>query len=388
MGSFIDEKNIINHTIQNYNNFVNDKGKFIEGHETFTTYYSKNQKASTNDIGLGATTEIIGCESPIKYNRIENFPLYNFNELQLQYEFDDEMGLDNSIDGEAIILPGTIKPLVDDFFSVSYLNKKYLFRINNVEGSSLGSKFFYKIDYSLTGSNINYLEERQVEERYEVVYDNIGTKNKSIIEESLHGYLVKIDEKIDELKKAYVKHFYNKNMNLFILNDEIYDNYLHEFIAQNNLFIKQKTFLENILVKPVLYLDQLYENTVFGCLEEDNKEIFSEMFTGLASLPVSKDQFNIFSVQYKSYMSNNWIPTCETQNCLTELYNAINLDKTDKWYIEIFLAYFRNYDHLEDKVKVILELLNNRISNNMSMYLFLPCYIFILLKIKNIILNK
>lgn len=388
MGSFIDEKNIINHTIENYNNFVNDKGKFIEGHETFTTYYSKNQKASTNDVGLGATTEIIGCESPIKFNKIENFPLYNFNEMQLQYEYDDEMGLDSSIDGEAIILPGTIKPLVDDFFSVSYLNKRYLFRINNVEGSSLGSKFFYKIEYSLTGSNIDYLEERQVEERYEVIYDNIGTKNKSLIKESLIKYVEQIDDKIDELKKVYVKYFYNKNMNLFILHDEIYDNYLHEFISQNSLFIKQKTFLENILVKPALYLDHLYANTIFSILELNDKEAFAEMYTGFVTLPVPKDQFNIFSVQYNNYLSNNWIPKCDETNFLVDLYNAINLNKTDKWYIEIFLAYFKDYDHLEDKVKVILDLLNNRISNNMNMYILVPCFIFILLKLKNIILNK
>lgn len=388
MGKLLDEKSIINNSIKNYNNFVNEKGKFMEGHETFTTYYSKNQKASTNDIGLGATIEIIGAESPIRYNKIENFPLYNFDESQLQYEYDEEMGIDTSIDGTAVILPGTIKPLVDDHFSVSYLNKKYLFRINNVEGSSLGSKFFYKIEYSLTSSNINYLEERQIEENYDLIFDNIGTKNKALIESSLNKYVNVLDEKIDYLKKVYVKYFYNKRMNLFIFDDEIYDNYLHEFIARTNIFIKEKTFLENIIIQPSFYVDEYYDNTVFKIIEIGNKDLFKDMFTDLLTTPVPKDMFNIFSVQYKNYYMNNWVNS--EKGLLTELYNAFSIDTaTNEWYIEIFIEYFNEKEiHLEDKVKKILELLNNRITNNMKMYLFIPCFIFILLNLKNNIINK
>lgn len=388
MGNFIEEKNIINNHIENYNNYVNDKGKFLEGSPTFVTYYSKNNKASTEDIGLGNVVEIVGTESPIKFNRIEDFPLYGFDEMQLQYEYDDELGLDNSIDGTAIILPGTIKPLPDDYFSVSYLNKKYLFKINNIEGSSLGAKFFYKIDYSLSSSNLNVLEERQIEERYNVVYDNIGTKSKSIIKESLKLYIEKLDKKIDFLKKLYERYYYNKSMNLFIYADEIYDNNLHEFINKNNLFIKQKTFLENILVQPSFDISDDYFYTIYEVLESNEPELINQIYNHYKQEIICRNRTSssIFRVQFKPYYKN--VPCESDKGLLDELINAFQIGETDKWYIEIFLKYFEERDHLQDKLEDILKLLNNRISNDLNMYIFIPCYIFILIKLKEEIVNK
>lgn len=386
MGSFIDEKSIINNNIQNYNNYVNDKGKFIEGSPTFVTYYNKNNDASSEDIGLGNVVEIIGSESPIKFNRISDFPLYNFDEIQLEYEFDDEMGLSNSIEGTAIIIPGTIKPLPDDYFTVSYLNRKYLFKVNNVSGSSIGSKFFYKIDYSISNSNVDMLEERQVEERYDVIYDNLGTKQKSLISESLNKYVEKLDTEIEKLKKAYVKNYYNKNMNLFILYDEFFDNYLHEFINNNNLFIRHKTFLQNIMVEPPLYVDRFYINSIYELIENGSLENLNDVFNSVRYIPISKQSFNIFSHQYREYKQTLLIN--ENSGVFSEVINGLSLGESNKWYIEILIAYFKEFDHLEDKVVKILSLVNNRISNNEEMYFIVPCIIYILINLKNIILNK
>jgi hypothetical protein len=387
MGEFLNEKNIINNTIRDYNNYVNDKGKFIEGSETFVTYYSKNNKASTEDIGLGNVVEIVGTDSPIKFNRIEDFPLYNFDELQLQYEYDDELGVDSSIDGTAVILPGTIKPLPDDYFSVSYLNRKYLFKITNIEGSSLGSKFFYKIDYSLSSSNINVLEERQIEERYNVIYDNVGTKSNSIIKESIKLYIDKIDKKIDFLKKIYERYYYNEKMNLFIFNDEIYDNDLHEFINKNNLFIKQKTFLKNILVQPIFDIEDSYFYSIFEVLENDDKELGCQLYNDVEQKIICRNKTStLFAFQFKPYYKNVWKES--SKGIFDSLVNAFVTGESDDWSTKIFLEYFEEKHCLEDKVKEILNLLNNRISNNLTMYIFVPCYLFILLKLREEIINK
>ena len=116
---------------------------FLESKPTFTTYYHVNKIRSRTDKGLKMPEKLNGALSPIRYNKLLNFPLYGIEQIQLQLEEEDE-GLTSDYSGEAIILPNTIHPTPDDYFIINYLEKKYMFRITNYAYDTIKSNNYYK----------------------------------------------------------------------------------------------------------------------------------------------------------------------------------------------------------------------------------------------------
>jgi hypothetical protein len=140
-----------------------------------------------------------GVLSPIRYNKLLNFPLYGIEQIQLQLD-EDEEGLTSDYQSEAIILPNTIHPSVDDYFIINYLEKKYMFRITKYEYDTIKSNNYYKVEFSLQSVDVSFFNdiERQVVKTYYTQFDNIGTDDKVFL--TAEG--VMIGEKI---KKLYAK---------------------------------------------------------------------------------------------------------------------------------------------------------------------------------------
>lgn len=401
MGKFVDEKAIVNRNIENYNNFVNERGKFLEGGQTLVTYFQKNNKASLEDVGLGNVVEIIGSESPIKFNRIENLPLYNFDTLGLQYEYDDETGMNNNIEGTAIIIPGTIKPLSDEFFSVSYLNKDFLFKITNVEGNTIGSKFFYKIEYQLSRNNLRILEERQIANRYEVDYNSLGgSKNSPIITSDLYSRLKLIEDLLYDIRKDYNKDYYNASMNGYFYN-MIYDNCLHMFLSNHrDILIDKKTMMENMYIEPLFdesgrTFKEIYNHTLFSIVDDviDNDDSvldMAEIFNGNVSMDIQTTRKSKFGRSHDTFIENIW--SIKEIGEWDTLINALILqDKTKHWFAELLLTYMDEELTLSticDKILNSFILHKKQIRYSLESYILLPCTIFIFIGLKNKILKE
>lgn len=412
MGKFLDEKAIVNRNIERFINYLNETGKYIEGNETSATYYHKNTKASYEDVGLGNVVEIIGSESPIKYNRIENFPLYAMSEINLTYDYDEDSSLDTPIDGSAVILANTIKPLENDYFSISYLNKDFLFKIYNIEGSHIGQKFYYKIEFSLSRDNIRILEENQIAERYEFVKDNIGSKNSPLIVSDLYSRLEKIKELMFNLKKSYKNRFFDKDLNILVYED-MFDDNLHYFLDTNTrLFIEEKTYMENIKIEPVInnfdskYIDRYYSHTIYLFFElikdlniKSIKEILTDeymWFNDLNAISVESKGVGLsrLSRTYKKFKSIEWFISkdeCENTKTIDNFYNNIILENYEKDFKSDIVLYYLDKDlSIETRIDNILEIIKNNMkqlnSYNLEMYIFIPCILFLLEDIKTNIL--
>lgn len=408
MGKFVDEKAIVDKNIESFNNYINDTGKYIEGNVTHTTYYQKNQNYSFEDVGLGNVVEIIGSESPIKYNKIENFPLYGMTELNLSYDFDEDESLDNNIDGSAVILANTIKPLPDEFFSITYLNKDFLFRVNNVEGSHIGKKFYYKIDFSLSRSNIKILEENQIAERYEFDYDTLGSNNSPIIISDLYSRLEKIEDVMYELKTSYKKRYYRPDFNMFSYMNLIDDN-IHYFLDKKvDLFITNKTYMENLKIEPILHefcpeiIDKYYNHTIYNFFENlyENIDYLNDYYSNIISINFNKNGLCKLNKSYLKFEEILWIPNkidnedyTKVNLILSNFYNNLILNNIGENYLSDIVLYFIKDDiSLESKIDNILELLksNKKQLNiyNLEMYIFIPCILSLLNDLKNNILSQ
>lgn len=284
MAKFIKEKELINNYVNDYLNTTSELSKYIQGSPTFVTYYNKNLLASTQDMGLKAVHEIIGAESPIRYNKINNFPLYNLSELPVQIDTDEETGTSTSIEGEAVILPDCgITPLIDDIFIISYDTRKLTFRVVDVQISDISSKCLYKISYVFTRANLSILEQNQISKEFETTYDNIGKSNAAVVlEKSSAKYIESLTELKNELIDNYTRLFYNGDLNTFVVNQGgrlLYDNYLMEFIKRHDIFLNKKTFMRNICIEPLLPMTQNdyynYGRTIFSNITEDTYRAWS-----------------------------------------------------------------------------------------------------------------
>lgn len=213
MGRFIEEKKVINQYVETYLDSTDKYSKYFEGTPTFTTYYSKDNTKSTEDIGLGGAIEIVGLESPIRYNKIENFPIYDIEEIQPSLEIDDELGIKTEMESTALVLPNTIKPLPDDLLIISYNSIPKIFRVTNVETGNFSNKVYYKITFFITSYDPSMIDKNQLSDEYDVVLENLGSNNKLVIPKKDALLLDDIEREIEKMSERYIKYFYNKNLN-------------------------------------------------------------------------------------------------------------------------------------------------------------------------------
>ena len=120
------------------NNKLGQYSKYLDTTPTFVTYYAINQARSRADAGSGMVYELINDQSPIRYNKITDFPVYKMSQLIPNGVFDDgNYNVELEI-SDITVLPNTVRPRGDDFVLIEMPNSpKLLFRVNNSVFSNL-----------------------------------------------------------------------------------------------------------------------------------------------------------------------------------------------------------------------------------------------------------
>jgi hypothetical protein len=288
MAIFVNEKKMVESNIFQYEEKLKSPmARFLDTTPTFVTYYHINADETTTDAGYKDVASIVGFRSPIKFKKIENFPMYGIEQIVLQLQ-DQDQGLDTEYSNDAIILPNTIKPLENDFFMIPYLHDVYLFRITEISYDNIMPDNFYKVNFQL-----EYLEqekvdaiEKQANESYTCILDNIGTENKCIIETDTMTKIKVIEEMYSDMANTYMTLFYDERHNCLIgdlgAGTRLYDPYMNEFANKHSLFNRKNN------LKTVLFTNQLedkthrlkYEKSVYRFIERrDYSRVHNFKFT-------------------------------------------------------------------------------------------------------------
>ncbi len=224
----------------------------LETKPTFVTYYNRIVFKSTEDKGLENVEKRIGHHSPIKFAKINNFPLYGIEQLSISLE--NETGLEIRDYGDsATILPGTIVPLEGDYFSISYIGKQYLFQVNSSTFDQIKSKPFYRIEYALERKIEEKDFEDQIDTEYDFIFENIGTKASPLIELKKSITLKLLYDVYEALLNRYIEYFYINRFNCFIAtlygNMPTYNSYLMNFFKTNDLLHFRREFLKSYYIQ-------------------------------------------------------------------------------------------------------------------------------------------
>ena len=273
--------------------------RFVDTTPTFTTYYHIDVDESTTDTGFLDVASIVGHRSPIRFNKIEKFPIYGLDQIILQIQ-DEEAGLDSNYEGEAIILPSTIKPVQNDFFMIPLLKDAYIFRVTDIQYDNIMPDNFYKINFKLEYIDQEMIDqvEKQKLEDYVCVLENIGTESNCIIEKSSFVKIQEIEKMYHEIIDFYTSMFYNERHNVFLgeleLGRFLYDPLQTEFINKNKLF-NEKNNLETLILTDQ-YTDPKrklkYNKSLYKFIElRDTKLLSNFKFTTRPGITVHESSF-------------------------------------------------------------------------------------------------
>ena len=145
---FVNEKRMNDNIFLYEDRLSNPTTRFQEDTPTYVTYYHIDADETTVDAGFEDVASILGNRSPIRFTKTVEFPIYMSNEITPSIE-DVDQGMDSSFEGEAVILPATIKPLENDFFVIPYLHEQYVFRVVAIDYDNIKPDNYYKITFTL-----------------------------------------------------------------------------------------------------------------------------------------------------------------------------------------------------------------------------------------------
>lgn len=268
----VERSEFVNRNIDIYaQNKVGQYSKFLDKTPIFVTYYSINSAQSRADVGTGGIQSDIGADSPIRYNQIKEFPIYNMPELKPDLNY-DETGMDIELEPSDItILPGTVKPVPGDMFLVSFPGiQDFLFTINNIRYNTIQSNDFYMCDAHLrsTGDKIADMVKPQIVEKYHCIFENIGTQDKCFLKDSEIDEVNTIVKAFEELRDIYHNKYYNRVANGMLypkcrnLQVFMYDPYLEAFINKSHIFYEENSEYALVLT-PLDLLDPEF-NYIFS----------------------------------------------------------------------------------------------------------------------------
>lgn len=395
MAFLINEQKLVEDSVFVYEDRLNSPiSRFLDKSPTFVTYYHINYQETTLDGGYRHVEELIGEDSPIKFQKIENFPLYGIEGIILNLQETDQ-GLDSDYSGEAVLLPNTIKPFPNDFFMISYLQDSYIFRVTEINYDNIRPDNFYKINFRLEFLDTDKQREmeNQVHEEFECILENIGTENTCLIKKEMLGLMEDINSMYNDMLSTYKTIFYSERYNCFLcaeLNgNKIYDPLQSIFFNKHKLLVK-KNDLETVVlgegfVDPKRKLK--YEKSLYRIFERRDLKLIHELKYNL--IPGTFKRDSAFYRWHDQSIQIVDIPTIPNISCdyvvLPErIANSFKLnEKPETKYINLMQKFIRKESIIMKDIPLDLheELLS--LENDRELFFYTPILLYIIKMIVN-----
>ena len=247
-GLVYDEQALIDQSVYKYDEFLHSRiNKYTGAGRITVTYFNINDQFTTDSLGLNTHYQILGPDSPLRYDKIEKFPMLGMSPLQTEEKQASTTNVrDLSTSGEAFIIPGTIMPKENDFFIVNHLKMNHLLRVTQVSQDSFNTDGSYKINYDLFSTNPNDLEmlNRQTVKEYVVDFKTVGgTDLTPVIGKEDYNHRSRLIKMVDDMVENYVARFYDHTHNCFILHlngRSLFDPCGNMFMAKHGIMINDR----------------------------------------------------------------------------------------------------------------------------------------------------
>jgi hypothetical protein len=322
----------------------------MTGIKTIVTYYQ--QKASGGNNYL-VNTATIGTTDPnnMLFIKVNKFVVLCQGEITAQPET-KEISVDFNAEGQLKTLPKTIKPMIGDYFIMNVYNKPCLFKVTNVNKTTLEDDTAYEVYYQLIEENpdekLRQLEEL-VTDTYEFVYSHIGTSFRTLFRTDEYVALEKLDEMYRRIASLFNEYFYDQNKNTYILvynsldikdekpfvtitesnygesltppslnnsdswyNAKMYDRMLVEFITRNKLFdyVDRHIFRVSQLRTDI---EKWYSKTIYYAIENqtNNRIVFKYLLPSPVTRVTIATSLNLYGIVSLEPMADKLLDTLD-----------------------------------------------------------------------------
>jgi hypothetical protein len=373
--------------------------KYIENGALLTTYYSQNENNTTVDRGIQDIDQLFGKQSPLRYNKIIDFPVYGFGKITPDNE--DSLQIEDfNVEGDCTILPSTIVPKPLDFFTINHLKMNAIFEVTNVQYDSMKVEGYYKIHYRLhstSNENLQYLMNQTVA-TYHTDLNAVGTTLNPIIKEDDFVLRNRIIQMTNQMIQSYKALFYNERHNCFLYYDHqtgnrIFDTCGHLFMTKHGLMNAEGS--PNVIVlsdklndsqRELYYNNSIYTWIELGCPKDLIQKFHYILISSSGYLYSSfvrwcEDDINIIiplSVYTAGENTREYSYFDEKQ--FESLLDNTHEPLTGSEYEKLLWKFIHRTDSLSihDISITSANVLLNSIKNNIDTFLYTPIMIYII----------
>lgn len=279
-GLIYDEQSLIDGQVYKYDQFLHSRiTKYTDAGRTIVTWWNINDDQTTTSLGTATHYQILGTDSPLRYNQIEKFPILGMSPLNPEESQASQTNVRNyNLSGELFIIPGTIQPKENDFFIINHLNMNHIFRITQVTQDGLNVDGYYKCSYALFSTNPDEIEwvRKQTVKHFVCDLKTIGGDDLvPVIGKEDYEYRNRIIKMVNDMIETYTARFYDHTHNCYLLHlngRTLFDLCGNMFMAKHGLMINDDA-TENIVLNPdklrVYDMDDLYQKSPYKWIERD-----------------------------------------------------------------------------------------------------------------------
>ena len=208
-----DENSLVNGQMYKYDKWLHSRiNKYTGSGRTLVTYFSINDQNTTDSLGLNDAYQILGIDSPLRWDEIEDFPLLGMSPLSPENGTTPSTTVRNyNLTGDAFIIPGTIMPKENDFFIVNHLKMTHLIRVTEVTQDGLNTDGSYRISYSLFTTQPSEIEQlhRQVVGHYKTDLQTVGAEDLTpVIGKEDYELRSRLIRMVDDMVENYISNYY------------------------------------------------------------------------------------------------------------------------------------------------------------------------------------
>lgn len=284
-----DEESLVDNQMYKYDKYLHARvNKYTGAGRTYVIYWSIDDAHTTTSMGMGTAYQILGVDSPLRYDEIDNMVLLGFSPLNPEEKQASTTTVRNyGLSGEAFIIPGTVMPKENDFFIVKHINMTHLFRVTQVTQDGLNTDGSYRINYELFSTNPIEIESlrKQTVGHYVMDLQTIGGEDLTpIIGKEDHELRSRLIRMVDDMVENYISRYYDHIHNCFILHlngRSLFDVCGNTFMAKHGIMINDNTN-GNIVLNPNKIrddrLDFLYQKSPYKWIERDAPQRYLDSF--------------------------------------------------------------------------------------------------------------
>ena len=261
--------------------------------QVITTYYSIDAEYSQTLAGYQSIHDFISADSTVAFNKVLNMPMAGIDNLLVMNEFNDETGMDADFESDALILPRTVNPKQNDFFTVSGMLHPTLFVVTDVQQTLVRSNPFVQIHFKLAHMGQDWIDQidRQVLKTFTCSVSSLGGDKTLLIEAGTAGDLQTHIQNYMDVANMYISTYYDRSRAAFVY-DGMYSDCKHDRICLIDMVLWRLMYDFGIIVyddivnyavdnystpttqvfvdKPILVNDYRFKNSIIYRILENN----------------------------------------------------------------------------------------------------------------------